>query len=186
MRIGGGRHRGRAIRAPAGDQTRPTSGRLKKSLFDILAPRLAGARFLDLFAGAGAVGLEALSRGAAEVAFVEQSRRATAAIERNLGDLGLSHKAALLRRDVGAALRALAARGQRFDLIFLDPPYRLYPAGAHAELLARLEALGLVETGGLVILEHHHKTPLGEVYGSLSRVRQVRAGESVLSFYRSA
>lgn len=183
MRIGGGRLRGRAIRAPAGEKTRPTSGRLKKALFDILAPRLAGARFLDLFAGAGAVGIEALSRGATEVTFVEQSRSAAAAIERNLGELGLASKAALIRRELGAALRSLEAQGQRFDLIFLDPPYRLV---THAALLSRLAALDLLEPGGLVILEHHHKTPLAEAYGSLTRVRKVRAGESVLSFYRAA
>lgn len=181
MRVGSGRLRGRTLRAPAGAKTRPTSGRLKKALFDILAGRLPDARFLDLYAGAGAVGIEALSRGASTVTFVEQDRRAAAAIEKNLEALGLSDRAALVRREVGAALGALASEDQRFDVVFLDPPYR---AGGHGRLLSRLGSLDLLDPGGLLILEHHHKTALEEVYGSLTRIRQVRAGESVLSFYR--
>lgn len=180
MRIGGGRFRGRSVRAPTGRATRPTSGRLKKSLFDILAPRLEDARFLDLFAGAGAVGLEALSRGAAHVTFVERGRHAAKSIQANLAALGLTGKAELSLKDAASAVAALQKKGERFDLVFVDPPYG---EGADARLLAKIEAAELLTADGLLIVEHHHKTSLPDACGSLKQMRQVRAGESCLSFY---
>jgi 16S rRNA (guanine(966)-N(2))-methyltransferase RsmD len=180
MKIASGKYRGREIETPRGSKTRPTGGRLKKSLFDILAPRLPGARVLDLFAGAGALGLEALSRGAAQVTFVERNRAAADTIRKNLERLGLDQEAELLRRETTAAIGFLASREQTFDIIFLDPPYR---SDLHAPLLQRIGAGSLVSPGGLVIMEHHHKTALADHYGGLTKVREVRAGESCLSFY---
>ncbi len=181
MRIGSGKFRGAHIAAPHGRKTRPTSGRLKKSLFDILASELPGSRVLDLFAGAGALGLEALSRGAAHVTFVERNRAASDAIEKNLEHLGLSGNAELVRREARSALALLAERQDRFDLVFLDPPYR---SGLQASLVQRIGLASLVTPGGQVILEHHHKTDLADAYGGLKNVRQVRAGESCLTFFR--
>jgi 16S rRNA (guanine(966)-N(2))-methyltransferase RsmD len=182
MKIGGGKFRGMHIEAPPGRKTRPTGGRLKKSLFDILAPRLRGSRVLDLFAGAGALGLEALSRGASHVTFVERNRGAAEAIRKNLERLGLTESAELLRREAASAISSLAEREDSFDLVLLDPPYRSHN---HASLLQRIGAASLARPGGLVILEHHHKTPLADSYAGLTKVREVRAGESCLSFFQS-
>ena len=183
MKIASGKFRGMEIETPRGTKTRPTGGRLKKSLFDILAPRLPGARVLDLFAGAGALGLEALSRGAVHVTFVERSRAAADTVRKNLERLGLGEEAELLRREVVSAIGFLAEQEQTFDIILLDPPYQ---SDLHASLLQRIGAASLVSHEGLVILEHHHKTALADAYGGLTRVREVRAGESCLSFYSNS
>jgi len=180
VKIASGRFRGREIETPRGKKTRPTGGRLKKSRFDILAPRLPGARVLDLFAGAGALGLEALSRGAVHVTFVEHNRAAADTVRKNLERLGLGEEGKLLQREVRAAIGFLAEQEQTFDIILLDPPYR---SDLHVSLLQRIDAASLVNDEGLVILEHHHKTGLADAYGGLTRVREVRAGESCLSFY---
>ena len=183
MRIGGGKFRGIQVVAPSGKKTRPTGGRLKKSLFDILALRLADARVLDLFAGAGALGLEALSRGASHVTFVERNRAAANAIRKNLEKLRLTKQAELLQRDAESAIKFLGGGHEAFDLVLLDPPYR---ADNHAALLQKIGSASLAKPGGLVILEHHHKTPLADTYASLAKVREVRAGESCLTFFESA
>lgn len=180
MRIASGKYRGMEIETPRGSKTRPTGGRLKKSLFDILAPSLPGARVLDLFAGAGALGLEALSRGAAHVTFVERNRGASETIRKNVERLGLGEQVELLRREARSALGLLVEREETFDVVLIDPPYR---SEMHASLLQRIGSMSLVSPGGLVILEHHHKTNLADSYGCLTKAREVRAGESCLSFY---
>ena len=124
MRIGSGRFRGRKLQAPKGQETRPTGARLKKSLFDVLGAELENARVLDLFAGAGALGLEALSRGAAEVVFVEKGRRAAEAIQKNIDELGVDERTELWVWSVHSALTGLAEQDRSFDLVFADPPYR--------------------------------------------------------------
>lgn len=183
MRIGGGRLRGRQLRAPRGAGTRPSSGRIKKSLFDILAPRLSGASLLDLFAGAGAVGIEALSRGARCVTFVESRRQAVRAIEGNLEALGLASAAEIVAADALTGLARLERRGASFDLAFLDPPYGRKTPGL---FLSRLASSPLLAEGGLAVLEHHHKTPLEPFLGRLRLVRQVKVGESCLSFFEES
>ena len=179
MRIGSGALRGRKLHAPKGQQTRPTSGRLKKSLFDVLAPRLEDAVVLDLFAGAGALGIEALSRGAKHAVFVEKARRACDAIERNLEELALEGRAELRRGDVRAKLVEL---GGPFDVVFADPPYG---SGALGATLAALGDSELVARGGLVVVEHHHKEELGESHGRLETYRVLRSGESCFTLYRA-
>jgi 16S rRNA (guanine(966)-N(2))-methyltransferase RsmD len=181
MKIGSGRFRGRNIDAPKGDKTRPTSGRLKKALFDILAPDLPGADVLDLFAGAGALGLEAVSRGATGVVFVERGRRAAEAIAKNAEKLGVSENIEVLRVEVRHAIQLLAERGNRFQVIFLDPPYR---SDIQNSVIETIEAASLLVSDGSVIVEHHHKQRLADSYGRLRQTRQVRAGESCLTFYR--
>jgi len=162
-------------------KTRPTGGRLKKALFDIVAPRISGARVLDLFAGAGGLGLEAVSRGASWVTFVERSRAGATAIRNNLDKLGLADQAEVLKRDVRSALTSLAELGETFRFILLDPPYG---SDIHESVLRLIERRSLLAPDGLVIVEHHHKRALSGEYGKLRRARQVRAGESCLSFYQ--
>ena len=183
MKIGGGKFRGMYIEAPSGRKTRPTGGRLKKSLFDILAPRLPEARVLDIFAGAGALGLEALSRGASHVTFVERNRAAANAIRKNLERLQLTEQTELLQRDAESAINFLAAGQDAFELVLLDPPYQ---ADIHDTLLQKIGAVSLAKPGGLVILEHHHKMPLADSYSGLAKVREVRVGESCLTFFEAA
>ena len=181
MRIGSGRFRGRQLHTPRGLFTRPTSGRLKKSLFDTLATELESARVLELFAGAGALGIEALSRGASFVLFVERSRQAVDAIRTNLMELEIEVQAGIIKKDVLSALLQLADKKEVFDIVVLDPPYR---ARTEDVILNTLESKGLVVGGGLVVVEHHHKTELRERYGCLSRLRELTAGESRFTLFR--
>jgi 16S rRNA (guanine(966)-N(2))-methyltransferase RsmD len=190
MRIIAGRYRSRTLVAPAGMATRPSSDRLRETLFNVLAPRIEGARFLDLYAGSGAVGLEALSRGAAHVEFVERAPAALTVLRKNLAQLGLTegfriHGAgavSVLRRMKPAKLNSGAA----FDVVFLDPPY-----DAAAEYVATLgllggDAAGLLAEGALVIAEHRRKEKLDEQYGLLGRTRLLEQGDASLSFYAVA
>jgi 16S rRNA (guanine(966)-N(2))-methyltransferase RsmD len=181
MKIGSGRFRGRNIDTPCGKKTRPTSGRLKKALFDIIAPDLDGARVLDLYAGAGALGLEAISRGASHATFVERGRSVVNVIAGNLDKLGISEQAEILQCEIRAALHQLAQRGEKFDFVMLDPPYR---SNLHAIVLWQIDASSVLASDGLIIIEHHHKLELGDAVGSLRKVRRVRAGESCLTFYK--
>jgi 16S rRNA (guanine(966)-N(2))-methyltransferase RsmD len=157
---------------------------VKQTLFDILAPRLPGCRFLDPFAGGGGIALEALSRGASRVVAVDQSAAAVAAIRENLGLLSdAGGEIQLFRQDARVALAALADRGIRFDVVYLDPPYGsdLYEA-----LLDQVARTGLLEPAGVVVAEHFHKRALPETIADLFRTRSVRVGDHRLTFYRRA
>lgn len=182
MKIGSGEMRGRRLHAPRGERTRPTSGRLKKSLFDVLAGRLPGARVLDLYAGSGSLAFESLSRGGSEAVVVERNRKASESIRRNAFELRLSERVEILAMDVSSAISKLRHRGDRFDVVFADPPYRSSEA---EDLLVHLGDGKLLTEGGLVVLEHHHKRELRERYGSLARLRVLKAGESRLTFFGS-
>ena len=172
--------RGRRIHAPRGERTRPTSGRLKKSLFDVLAGRLPGARVLDLYAGSGSLAFEALSRGASEAVAVERNRKACESIRRNALELRLAERVEVLAMAVSSALSKLRHRGDRFDVVFADPPYR---SSEPEDLLVQLGDGRLLAERGLLVLEHHHKRELRDRYGALSRLRVVKAGESCLTFF---
>ena len=184
MRIIAGKYRGRKLKSPPSLQTRPTSDRLRETLFNILAPRIEGARFLDLCAGTGAVGIEALSRGAQPVTLVDQSREMCALIETNVEALKIEDDGIeLVAADAVRFLRrSLKQTTRPFDLVFFDPPYAgdyqpvLDYLGRHPELLAR-EAI--------VVVEHYKKRELAEAFGELRRYREVKQGDSVLSFYQS-
>jgi 16S rRNA (guanine(966)-N(2))-methyltransferase RsmD len=180
MRIGSGELRGRRVRAPRGERTRPTGGRLKKSLFDVLAPRLEGMRVLDLYAGSGSLALEALSRGASMAVVVERDRKAVDAIRRNVEELGLSGRVEVVSQDVSGALSRLVHRGLRFDIVFADPPYR---SNELEKLLLYFGKVDLLAEGGLIALEHHHKRELRESYGPLVRTRILKSGESSVSLF---
>lgn len=183
MRVIAGEFRSRPLIAPRGMKTRPTSDRLRETLFNVLGPRVQGARFADLFAGSGAVGIEALSRGAAHCFFVEQGSDALVALRKNVATLQLVSRASIEARAVGRALAAAITQGPRFDLIFLDPPYE-----ASAEYAATLGFLEehqdvLLAPGALVVAEHARRDSLLERYGSLERKRVLAQGDAALSFF---
>lgn len=150
MRIVGGSHRGRTLLAPEGLTTRPTSDRVRQSLFDVLGQRCDGLAVLDLYAGTGALGLEALSRGAERAVLVEKDRAAIDAIEENVRALKLGEQCEVRKDDVTRALDALAREQDGFDLVFCNPPYAQHKAQGTLNALARL---GLVRPGGRVVLE---------------------------------
>jgi 16S rRNA (guanine966-N2)-methyltransferase len=180
-RIIAGRGKGRRLKTPRGLETRPTAARLRQTLFDILAPVLPGCRFLDAFAGSGAIGLEALSRGASRVVFVDASAPAIAAIRENLAALPEGGDTQVFRQDARLALAALADSGVRFDVIYLDPPY---DSALYEELLDVVSTMGLLREGGVAVAEHFHKRALPETIGRLARTRSVRVGDHRLTFYR--
>lgn len=153
MRIVGGEARGRTLLAVPGNATRPTADRVRQSLFDLLGQRCDGLRVLDLYSGTGALGLEALSRGAQHATLVEHDARACAVIEKNLGALRFEARATLLREEVGSAL--LRVRGP-FDLVFSDPPYALRAAQATLDALA---LHGLLAPGGRAVIERDKREP---------------------------
>ena len=170
-----------------GDALRPTSDRLRVTLFDVLAGAVEGSRFLDVFAGTGAVGIEALSRGAAEAIFIELHAPAAKLIRRNLDSLGITRGATILTADALAGLEKLAARHSAstppINFVFVDPPY-----AAHENYTHTLEFLGsnsaaFLALDALVIFEHHHKFSLPASSGRLTRIRVLKQGDAALSFF---
>jgi 16S rRNA (guanine966-N2)-methyltransferase len=182
-RIIGGHGKGRRLRTARGPETRPTGARVRQTLFDILAPEVPGSRFLDAFAGNGGVGLEALSRGAARVVLIDQSRAAVDAIRANVQALASAGgEVQVVRQDARLALEALADRGASFDIAYLDPPY---DSGLYEPMLDLIGRRGLLAAGGVVVAEHFHKLELPDAVAGMVRTRGVRVGDHRLSFYRA-
>jgi 16S rRNA (guanine966-N2)-methyltransferase len=180
MRVIGGTYRSRRLIAPRGLATRPTSDRLRETLFNVLTPRVEGAVFADLYAGSGAVGIEALSRGARLVYFVDRAPPAVTAIRANLAALQIRSGFQIESASVSAALGRIA---ESCAIIFLDPPYEAASdyAGTLASIGQRADAL--LTTDGIVVAEHSRKSPLAESYGLLRRYRVLEQGDASLSFY---
>jgi 16S rRNA (guanine(966)-N(2))-methyltransferase RsmD len=184
MRVIAGTYRSRQLTAPRGARTRPTSDRLRETLFNILAPRISGARFADLYAGTGAVGIEALSRGAAHVWFAERAAPAVAVIRANLAALNIDSGFSIETRGTAALLDKLtAAEDPKLDIVFMDPPW-----DAEAEYSGTLASVGrsassLLAPGALVVAEHLSKTPLADHYGQLTQIRILKQGDAALSFF---
>jgi 16S rRNA (guanine(966)-N(2))-methyltransferase RsmD len=177
MRIIAGSLKGRRLKSPTWEGLRPTSDKLRESLFNILAPRIAGARVLDGYAGTGAAGLEALSRGARSVTFVELDPRACTLIEENLRACGVADGYVIIRAGMARALPQLRAAGSTFDIALLDPPYDSPPD-------AQLPAIAdLLAPGGVAVVEHAKRRPWAERIDRLLRVREVVSGDSALTFY---
>jgi 16S rRNA (guanine(966)-N(2))-methyltransferase RsmD len=165
-------------------KTRPTSDRLRETLFNVLAPRIEGALFVDLYAGSGAVGIEALSRGAEQVWLVENAPPAVKAIRENLASLKISSACRVEERSSGSALEGMIKRGERVSLIFLDPPYEsLDEYERTLALLGSARGVGLLAEDARIVAEHRAKDNLAEMYGTLERVRILKQGDAALSFY---
>ena len=172
MRIIGGIYKGRNLKSPPSMNVRPTSDRLRETLFNVIAPLIVDARFLDLCAGSGAVGIEALSRGASHVTFVDRSRRMCKLIEANVELCRISEDQQVIYcSEVNEFLRQ--SKDERWDIVFFDPPYK-------EDYIRTLRLLG---NNDLVIAEHHHKTDLPDTIGNLKRTRILKQGDSALSFY---
>ncbi len=183
MRVISGTYRSRKLAAPPGLATRPTSDRLRETLFNILAPRIPGATFADLYAGSGANGIEALSRGAAMVLFVENAEPAMDAIRLNLKSLGIVSGYGLEPRTVSSFLRRLAQRERKIDIVFLDPPYdEIDEYAATLDLLGG-ECVSLLSADSIVVAEHRRRAPLNERYGALARYRVKEQSDAALSFF---
>jgi 16S rRNA (guanine(966)-N(2))-methyltransferase RsmD len=181
MRVIGGNARGRQLKVPKGQALRPTAGRVKESLFDILPHNLSGAKVLDLFAGTGNLTIEALSRGAAQAVLVDSSVQSGKAIRENLHRLNLANRAKLLAMPVTRALRLLARQRETFDLIFLDPPYErqlIEPA------LKIIDKETLLRESGVLIAEHSVREPITLHLQRLNLSDQRRYGSTTLSFFR--
>ncbi len=179
MRIIGGTSRGRKLAAQRGRAVRPTSDRIKESIFNILGQEVEGKDIADLFAGTGNLGIEALSRGAKRVVFVEKERTTLRIIERNLSLCGMKRFAEILPKDINGAVRILHTRRESFDLIFIDPPYR---EGMIGSTLAKLESLPIYHENSVLVIQHDRREPLPDVAQRWTLVRQRRIGDTMLSF----
>jgi len=186
MRIIAGKYRSRPLRSLRGLDLRPTSDRLRETLFDVLCAgnpdALAGSTWLDLYAGTGAVGIEALSRGAAKVYFADSSKAAAELIAGNLKSLGIAAGFEIAKHEAAKALRQWGSLGIAADLIFLDPPYRM--RDEYARTLSFLSESKLLRAKGIVIAEHEKRFDLGAEFGKLRRYRKLEQGDAALSFYR--
>ena len=184
MRVIAGIYRSRPLQAPKGMVTRPTSDRLRETLFNILAPRLEGCRFVDLYAGTGAVGIEALSRGAEHVWFAEKAEAAVSCLRTNLGALKIARGFTVEDRGTGAMLERLVKLALAVNIVYLDPPYE-----AEKEYEGTLGFFGskrgvaALREGGVVVAEHSSKAGLAARYGGLERTRTVKQGDAALSFF---
>lgn len=184
MRIISGQYRGLTLKTLKGGKLRPTSEQLRETLFDVLGPAVEGSRFLDAYAGSGAVGLEALSRGASDVVFIEHHRPAAELIRQNLAALKIESGYWIETCAVLTGLERLEEQGEQFDFVFLDPPY-----DAIREYHTTLRELGrskLLVPTSLVIAEHSRHVLLEEAYASLRQTRLIRHGDAQLAFYRLA
>ncbi len=182
MRVIAGKFRSRTLKSLEGMETRPTYDRLKETLFNVLASAgmVTECAWADLFAGTGAVGIEALSRGANSVHFAESSGSAARVLRQNLASLGL--EAEVAERDAAEALRQWDKAGKQFDVCFLDPPYRSH--GSYGEVLRTIARGTVLSEGGIVVAEHEKRFDPGDGEGDLKRYRLLKQGESALSFYR--
>jgi 16S rRNA (guanine966-N2)-methyltransferase len=195
MRIISGTYKGRRLKTVAGLDVRPTSDRLRETLFNILAPHIRESRFLDLCAGSGAIGIEAASRGAGEVVFVDKSRLSCAVIQENLEMIGGLDNTRIIQSDALVAVKRLdesinpepakqsnnrlQATG-KFDIVYLDPPYVSY---IYEDVLKQLATSQIINEDSIVVVEHRTKTPLEPAYDRLSIYREVKQGESSLAFF---
>jgi len=179
MRIISGASKGRKLRMPSGRSVRPTSDRVKESIFNILGDEVKGKLVLDLFAGTGNLGIEALSRGAAKVVFVEKGRQALRIIERNLLETGMAVRSEVLPKDVTRAIGILAQRNESFDLILMDPPYR---EGWIMKALERFRRTPVHHEGSLLVIEHDRREPLPDVVEGWEVIKQRKLGDTLVSF----
>ncbi len=185
MRVIAGKYRSRILKSLKGLALRPTSDRLRETLFNVLGDRVSGSRFVDVFAGTGAVGIEALSRGAVDVVFIENHAPAVALIRRNLESLGVETGVRVVSADAVRGLEKLAVQHKSTDepvgFVFLDPPYA--KAEQYARVLGFLGSARFLAPGSLVIAEHRRTLELPQHFGKLLQTRVLRQGDAALSFF---
>ncbi|MGB9627234.1 MAG: 16S rRNA (guanine(966)-N(2))-methyltransferase RsmD [Thermodesulfobacteriota bacterium] len=179
MRIIRGTLKGRRLTAPKGYQTRPTSDRIKESIFDILGGEIEGRSVLDLYAGTGNLGIEALSRGAKKTVFVEKGTKALQLITKNLSRFGMAGWAEILPKDALRAIGILKQRGECFDLIFIDPPYE---RGLIQKTLMKLKSQKIYHEDSILIIQHNRREPLPERLSEWNLFRQRKIGDTLISF----
>ena len=180
MRVITGTAKGTPLVAPRGLAVRPTSDRVKESLFNMLGEKIKGSRILDVFAGTGNLGIEALSRGAVQAVFVDNGPRSVGCVRENLARTRLAAQAAVLQRDAWQALRQLAGARRQFDIIVCAPPYNRSVA---TQALTAVEAMDLLAPAGLLVIEHSQHETMAEQTARLKKVRAVKYGETLLSLY---
>lgn len=183
MRVISGKYKGRRLKGPEGLELRPTGDRLKESLFNILRPHIAGAILLDAFGGTGSIGIEALSRGAREAVFIENSAAGCRLIRTNLELCGIQTGYRIIQQDIFASMRALARQEFKTNIAFFDPPYDWKP---YTDLLKIIFTRDLLQEPCCVVIEHHRKASLPESGDGYHRYRIVRQGDHCLSFYTVA
>jgi len=178
MRIISGASKGRKLATPKDLSLRPTSDRVKESIFNILRGQIEGGAALDLFAGTGNLGIEALSRGAKEVTFVEKGKQALRLIQKNLEQFGMEERSEVLPTDANRAIEILKERGKAFDLIFMDPPYE---QGLIERTLMKLNSHPIYHKDSVLVVEHHRRERLSSAVKGWNLIRQRRIGETVIS-----
>ena len=187
MRISGGTAKGRPTATPRllkkmsnGERLRPTSAKVREALFDIIRSRIDGADFVDLYAGTGTVGLEALSRGAGSAVFVEPDKLRADTISKNMDKFGFKDKAVVIRGYAAEFIAKAPAKNERYDIFFVDPPYQ---SDEIEKVMPMIDEKGLLSDNGLLILEHFFKKKLPETFGSLRQLKQYKYGDTMLTLY---
>ena len=183
MRIISGASRGRKLATPKSQSIRPTSDRVKESIFNILGEEVEGKLVLDLFAGTGNLGIEALSRGAKKAIFVERGRQALRLIQRNIAQIGLEGRVEIIPRDANRAIGVLKGKGEVFDLILMDPPYE---KGLIKRTLTKLNSHPIYHTNSILVIEHDRREPILDILDGWNLVRERRLGDTVISFLTPA
>ncbi|AJY76518.1 16S rRNA (guanine(966)-N(2))-methyltransferase RsmD [Paenibacillus beijingensis] len=181
MRVIAGEAKGRTLKAVPGMNTRPTTDKVKEALFSMIGPFFEGGLALDLFAGTGGLGIEALSRGMERAVFVDMDKLSLEVIRHNVQAAGMTERAEIYRNDAERAIKALHKRGLSFSAVFLDPPYRMKKMD---ELMLELCRLGLVEDGAVVVIEHDAAHVYDEQIGDYEQVKYARYGDTAVSIYR--
>jgi 16S rRNA (guanine966-N2)-methyltransferase len=182
MRIISGTSRGRKLATPKSQSLRPTSDRVKESIFNILREEVEGKKVLDLFAGTGNLGIEALSRGAKKAIFVEKGRQALRLIQKNLNQSGFEDRSEIIPKDVNRAIGVLNQRRESFDLIFMDPPYE---EGMINRTLMKLNSHQIYHKGSILIIEHDRRESLPNIMEGWNLIRERRIGDTMISFLTS-
>jgi 16S rRNA (guanine966-N2)-methyltransferase len=180
MRVSGGAIRGFRLRSLRGAVLRPTAEKVKEAIFNVLGPKVIGANVADIFAGTGNIGIEALSRGAAHVLFVERHLPSVRLLKNNLTTCGLTHKALVYTMDASGFLRRAARQSMMFDILYADPPYHTPVA---ERFLRQLGKSDIMSESGIVVIEHFQKKSLPDKTGCLSVLKRYRYGDTLLSFY---
>lgn len=182
MRVISGSAKGRPLKAVPGTGTRPTTDKVKEAVFSMIGPYFDGGQVLDLFAGTGGLSIEALSRGMDRAVLTDMDKKAIDTIRHNLQATGLSDRAEVYRNDALRAIKALSKREAQFDLVFVDPPYKLKIIG---ELLEQLQQDGMLAEGARVVVEHDAEDRHEETYGSLEQVRRAEYGDTAITIYQN-